>query len=310
MSIADLFSKRQRRLRGDVADVYQYDLVPDGLRVQIVHIFRDAFGDPGRHHSNANQLMKLIHDTLCREYGVFFIGRENAYERADYYNDVFQFVLREQNTERIIDAVELLARLIEKAGRTEDFQYWNGPAATPDQAIEERNSRFREHGVGFQYESGEMIRLDSQLLHSDAVRPALRFLSQTEFAGANEEYLRAHEHYRHGRNGEALNDALKAFESVMKAICDKHNWTYNKNATSKQLIATLFDRGLVPAFMQTHFASLQQGLESGVPTIRNKLGGHGQGSTPRNIPRHIVGYQMHLTASAILFLAECDDALQ
>lgn len=38
MGMFDLFSKRQKRLRGEVPDVFVYDKVPPGLRVQIVHI--------------------------------------------------------------------------------------------------------------------------------------------------------------------------------------------------------------------------------------------------------------------------------
>ena len=41
MGIFDLFSKRQKRLRGEAPDVYTYDEIPEPLRVQIVHIFRD-----------------------------------------------------------------------------------------------------------------------------------------------------------------------------------------------------------------------------------------------------------------------------
>jgi len=45
MTIFDLFSKRQKRSRGEVPDVYQYETIPTELRVQIIHIIRDAFGD-------------------------------------------------------------------------------------------------------------------------------------------------------------------------------------------------------------------------------------------------------------------------
>ncbi|PTN09871.1 hypothetical protein C8N47_103168 [Mangrovibacterium marinum] len=45
MAIIDLFSKRQKRLRGDVPDVYTYNNIPNDLRVRIVHIIRDAIGE-------------------------------------------------------------------------------------------------------------------------------------------------------------------------------------------------------------------------------------------------------------------------
>jgi hypothetical protein len=44
MTVFDLFSKRQKRSRGEVPDVYQYETIPEVLRAQIVHIIRDAFG--------------------------------------------------------------------------------------------------------------------------------------------------------------------------------------------------------------------------------------------------------------------------
>jgi hypothetical protein len=33
MSILDIFSKRQKKLRGDVPDVYTYDSIPEPLKV-------------------------------------------------------------------------------------------------------------------------------------------------------------------------------------------------------------------------------------------------------------------------------------
>jgi len=40
MAILELFSKRQKKLRGEVPDVYQYTDIPNPLRVQIIHIIR------------------------------------------------------------------------------------------------------------------------------------------------------------------------------------------------------------------------------------------------------------------------------
>jgi hypothetical protein len=60
--------------------------------------------------------------------------------------------------------------------------------------------------------------------------------------------LKAHEHYRKGRNGEAMVGALKDFESTMKAICDKNGWSYDGGATAKTLVKTVLDNGLVPKY--------------------------------------------------------------
>ena len=44
LAIFSLFSKRQKQLRGEIPDVYTYDVIPQPLRVQIVHIWFDALG--------------------------------------------------------------------------------------------------------------------------------------------------------------------------------------------------------------------------------------------------------------------------
>lgn len=173
--------------------------------------------------------------------------------------------------------------------------------------IEELNQRFKEHGVGYQFTNRQIIRIDSEFTHTEIVKPALRLLGQKQFAGAQQEFLKAHEHYRKGNAKEALNECLKAFESVMKAICDKRGWNYSKNATAKPLIQVCFDNGLIPSFWQSHYSSLRNILESSVPTGRNKLSGHGQGTTPEAVPDHLVAYMLNMTASAIVFLAEAEE---
>ena len=43
---------------------------------------------------------------------------------------------------------------------------------------------------------------------------------------------------------------------------------------------------------------------TGVPTVRNKTSGHGQGATPADVPEHLARYVLHMTASNIVFLVE------
>jgi hypothetical protein len=79
MGIFDLFSKRQKKLRGEMPDVYTYDNIPQPLRVQIVHIWQDTLGNSDQYHSqftrdNVSHAYKLIVETLCREYGIFTLN--------------------------------------------------------------------------------------------------------------------------------------------------------------------------------------------------------------------------------------------
>jgi hypothetical protein len=163
--------------------------------------------------------------------------------------------------------------------------------------------------VGFQLVGGQIFKIDGEFTHQQLTVPALKLLEQDFLKGANEEFLSAFDHYRHGRYKECLNDCLKAFESTMKAICHKRKWPYAQNDTAKILISICEKNNLFPIFMESHLAGLRTTLESGVPTARNKLGGHGQGATPITVSPEFAMYIVNLTASNIRFLASSEQAL-
>lgn len=301
LQVWDIFSKRQKRKRGEMPDVYQHTTIPKELRVQIIHIITAAFKK--LEYGIAQLVYENIHNTLCKEYGVFTLDERyrilnNRYQ--DHAQAIFDFLLQTQETEEAIDVIELSFGYIDSIVR-------RGTAAIADAAIAELNNRFREHGVGYQYESGQIIRIDSQLVHSEIVQPALSMLlSDPIYKGTNAEFLNAHEHYRKQRYKECLNDCLKAFESCLKTICDQRRWNYNKNDTANRLIAIVFDKELIPLFMKSHFKGLRSMLESGVPPVRNRLAGHGQGSQVVSVPESIAAYALHLTAANILLLARAN----
>lgn len=313
MAIINLFSKRQKASRGELPDVYIYDVFPQPLRVQIVHIWKDSLGSENDYEHSSFQVKgacKFIVETLCREYGVFsLVGRDSGYRR-NYLEEMINFILKESDTEKVMDIVELSFRLSDRMGRSFNYRYKQNASEIIDNAIAELNSRFKEHGVGYQYEQGDIIRVDSQIVHSEVVKPALRLLNESKFSGAEQEFLNAYEHYRHGKHKEALNDALKSFESTLKAICDKRGWQFNPNDTSKRLIEICYQHNLIPAFWQQQMSALRSLLEGGVPTGRNKLSGHGQGTIPTVVPEHIVAYVLHMAAASIVFLVNSERDLK
>jgi hypothetical protein len=307
MTIFDLFSKRQRQLRGEVPDVYVYDKLPQPFRVQVVHILRDMLGNVlasryGVVENGPYRSYKDLVEALRREYGLFELvsgfGRND-----DFSTELFNFFLAVGNVEQALDVIELATRYADRVTRKYEYQCDDFDRRV-DNGVAELNARFREHGIGFQYERGELIRLDSDFLHAEAVKPALTLLRMKEFAGPREEFLNAHDHYRHARYEEALTEALKSFESTMKAICDSKGWAYESKFPAKDLVNVCFKNNLIDEFWQTHISSLRGTLENGINTARNKLGAHGQGSTPREVPRELVAYVLHMTAATIVFLIE------
>lgn len=88
----------------------------------------------------------------------------------------------------------------------------------------------------------------------------------------------------------------------MKIICHEKGWGYNQNDQAKTLIKTVLDNGLVPAWAQEQLTGLRIMLESGTPTARNKMGGHGMGVNARAVPDYIAAYALGTAAANISLL--------
>lgn len=311
MGIYDTYSKRkQQRERAGQPDVYNYDDLPQPLRVQIIYIWSDAIGQHMSstqfgeewHPPVSNMLWAEIHATMCRELGELHLTAKGLRP----FEDCTYFIQQTSHVDHALDIIEISFRIIDHKVRRLDKRVREASniRQDPDDAITELNHRFREHGIGYQYVEGQIIRVDSHYVHAEVVKPAISLLKHAGFQGPSEEFLSAHKHYREGRNKEAISDALKAFESTMKAICAAMKWTVPENATAKPLIDACFANGLIPSSLTGQFSSLRATLESGLPTIRNKMGGHGQGQKPVEVPDHVAAYALHLAATNIVFLVE------
>jgi hypothetical protein len=313
--IFDLFSKRLKARSAAAQDVYRYDVIPQPLRVQIVYIWQDALGNPNK-DSDYDGIQKdayqFIVDTLCREYGVFYLGTKNERQYGSYHpiSELVNFFLSEIEFNKTIDIIELSFRVIDKMTRKYDYFKNYDYDNIVNQSIAELNNRFREHAVGYFYSDGAIIRIDSQLIHNFVVKPSLIVLHGKLYSNAEIEFLSAHTHYRDGKHREALVDCYKAFESVMKIICTKRKWPFDNNKSTNHLVDVLMKNGLIPSYWQNHFNSLRTLLETAIPTPRNKTAGHGAGAavmpTP---PAELVAYVLHMTAATILFLAETEKKL-
>lgn len=308
MAIVDLYSKRQKRLRGEVTDIFIYDDIPDKLRIQITHIIKDCIGYNNSDYQKDKplNLYQQIRDILCREYGKFELRKNTALYRYGVEEELFDFFLETENIEEVLDVIELLCMAMEKIVLPNYYEFKQdfNSKINPEQAIQDLNNRFKENGIGYSYESGQIIRIDSTYIHAEITKTALNLITHKKFIGANEEYLKAHDHYKKGHNKECLVECAKAFESTMKTICLEKGWNISPNATAKSLIQTCFDNELIPTFTQNQFTSLRSLFESGILAIRNRLGGHGQGQVPQNVDDEMTRYALNLTAANIIFLIE------
>ena len=297
MPIYETFSHRKRLAEGKTPDVFVYDELPHELRVQVVHIWREAIGPWDDNRPGWRE----IHDAIAREHGQFHLssGLTDG-ERCQRY------LLEQTSVDRVLDLIELSFLYVDAVVRKQEssFRHSRGVRSSPSDAIDELNERFRRAGVGYQYERGKIIRIDSELIHSEIVKPALGYLGEPGFEGPRDEFLKAHTHYRAGETKDAITDANNAFESTLKAVCDQRGWPYDRGAPVKVLLKIVRDNGLLPDYLDNSFDQLTAILRSGLPQVRNSEGGHGQGMTPRETPDYVAGYALHLAAANILFIVE------
>jgi len=225
--------------------------------------------------------------------GPFAIPPDENERRRD---ELFGFIATCE-IENFLDILEVFFQVGMNTVQSEHIQQ-----ETLDSTYSQINSILRFHGIGFQVESGSVIEVSNMMTHEEIVRPALHLLHDTVFSGANEEFLKALEHYRHGRFGECLNECLKSFESTMKIICKSRNWTFAENRGAKSLIETCIKKGLLHGFTEAQLTQMRVLLETGIPTTRNKLSGHGQGTEQRTVDGYYAQFGINATASAIVLL--------
>jgi hypothetical protein len=193
--------------------------------------------------------------------------------------------------------------IFEKNPNSHFSHEWN-VKESPSDALDEINYRLRQAGVGYQFEGDSLIRVDSQYVHAEVVKPALALLSGSDFTGPKEEFLAAHQHYRRGENRQAVGMAANALESTFKAIFDRKKWSYQKGARISDLVKVAKANGLWPDYLDASFDQLLATLQSGLPKIRDNDASHGQGAIPKDVPSYIAAYALHLAASKIVFVVD------
>lgn len=306
MTLPAIFSRRKRLDAQPAAEIYRYDDLPHKLRVQITHIWAEVFGNWYDFDSAGPQeVYGGLVDFLRKEKGVYRLSNGVSDDRQQ---ELISWFTGETEMDYCFDAIERSCLIMERyvAERPGLFKQ---ATAHPNHAIAEINARMLEAQVGYQYQHEQLIRVDSLFLHKETVIPVLTLLAAPEFAGANAEFLEAHKQFRQGDYELCLTECCKAFESVLKVIGAARSWLIAPTDGASKLLQAAFNSSLIPNYLQAEFTSLRAVLESGVPTVRNKSSGHGAGAAPRVIPQHLAAFQLHQTASAILFLVSAHQAV-
>lgn len=293
-----LYSKRIKDAAGN-PEVYVYDVFPQPFRNQMFYALSDVLDYCER--NGLSGAWEALHDDFAREIGVKTLGSFHYTERSN----VETYIGKCSDVE-FLDLLDFSFAMLSTIRKIR-VPY----VSDEDQqeqitgAFVEMNFRFKQHMLGYEFVKDKLVRKDNEFLHKETIKPALKLLYETGFKGAEQEFLDAFEHRRKGENKDAILDALKAFESTMKAICDGMGYAYDPaKSTAKDLIGILESNGFYPTYMNNHMTSLRTSLESGLPTLRNKNAGHGQGATVVNVSDEFTEYALNLAATNIVLLTK------
>lgn len=309
MGLANTYSRRLRASQPNGVDVYQYDEVPDKVRVQIVSIVIDLLGDYSLSRTIYGVSVELLWKDLC-----LFIAKDGGIKSLQQYSVSHQncrknlenYIEESADLYGILDFCDLLFIYTEKVRDT--FTSYHSYEKTYkkkiNQAIEELNTYFQESSFGYEYNNNQIIRIDSQHIHKEVIKPILQLLRDKGFKHVDKEYRLAHEHCRNKHIKDCIVACNRAFESMLKTICDVERWECEQGARASDLITLVRKNDLFLDGMANNFNSFVAMLKNGVLALRNDHGGHGEGNDATEQPLHMAQYMLNLTASNLLFLHE------
>lgn len=293
----ELFSRRQAREKGELSDVFVYDLMPKEFRSQFCHLIAEFREIIERSLRDLNRSYSVIADfinkPLAKMKGVLSLPRRMNESSLDVITNYIQA----SSHKECIDAVDFILHI---------FHFYSNPEFrlkdNPKDLIDEANYWMKYHSLGYEFINDELIIKTNESIHKEIVIPSFHLLNDARFLGANEEMRKAYEFRRTGDNESAIIEANKAFESAMKSICDIMQYQYDPNNAASKLLGVLKSNNYFPTYLQSHLDAVNASIESGLPVVRNKTAGHGQGAQPRSVPNEYVDYALHILSTNLVFL--------
>ena len=308
------FRKREKAVAHEGA--LQTD-IPHKLRVQCLSIIEDF---------NEVRLLQpdiFVHDDFNHWGPVVGARHSHKFYVADLYEHIRNYLRDEHGDESLMSKNSDFAAFFKTTENTlaflmlqEAFRYLNNVADRHsasefaikfEEAVSKLNLRFRQRRVGYRYESGQLIRITSEFIHTEIEKPVFAELaSDPMYAGSLDEFRKAYRDYQNSNWTGCIVNCCNAFESCLKAICKKKGWKVSGKRTASNLLRTVADKGLLP------LDSLKGPLNSGTPALRTETGGaaHGSGTTPVKVPAYVAEFALHRAATDILLLIRAEKEMK
>lgn len=166
------------------------------------------------------------------------------------------------------------------------------------------NTVLQKNDIPFLLCDGRMIKIDAQQFELDLKAKALAVLhdlkdNDPKFQSAYDELMKACEFLEKGNHAEAIANAEKSYESVLKVICGVQKG--NADKLTKEY--TDRKRCHLPATMNND--GFREKVMMALPFIRNNSSSdHGAGETPAIIRRPLAQLAINLSAAMNTYLIE------
>lgn len=292
-----LFSERRREVEGkEDMDYYVFDEVPVEARNKFCYVIQDTLAVFARRDGwdqtgwDLCETHDLVQGVILRKYGFDELPGDNLFG-----------YIQQCPVDQLLDFLELFLVVV-----LDSMDDCDESAAVVD-AQDRINDIFKEHKLGYEMVNCQVIRVDSLYLHREVVKEAITLLHAEGFDGPLGEFQKAIELYDKGDRffAEAITNANKAFESTMKAICEKHGIPYDPDRdAAKVLISRMYEHDFLMPYLQQFSDHFRLMMESGLPTVRSREGAHGAGLDPKQVGRSITRFALHLAGTFIVFLIQ------
>ena len=305
-SIFDVFSRRES------SDDHPPDDMSERLRTRILMLYRDLISGQGSWSSTKSRhdrhdFWGQIHNKLQHLYGQPWLtnqSRPNPIEDTEAFlmtcsvSEFFDFIelsFKLDVSSRVFERVNDVVEAINVIFQIESAPYRLTEAVKTHEAV--------EGGRGYWIRTvsyPRVIRFEDEVVHAEAVTPALSVLNAPHFSAANAEFRDAMEEYRKQSYGDCLTKCGSAFESTLKVLCERNDLTFERHDTAGKLLPVVIENSTLESFFEQPLML--------VATIRNRLSSsHGGGSQVRAPSRQIARYTLTSTAAAIVLLVETAD---
>ena len=295
-----LFSERYGELFQDEPNWFGGDddsSVPYSAKVLIARVMED-FREP-------ISFQPSRYDSCSVNTDVLFLAIEELNEHVDYRVvdlDMMRLgsgldevhVLANVYTPHLFDLIELQYEEL-----SDDAE--NGKDGFRD----EINKVFREHGIPWLLVDGRLVKIDPKQFEQDLKLKALNRMEALKdanplYQGAYDELRKAIDFLGRGDYAEAVINAEKSYESVLKVILGSESETVAANGLTKRLL----EAGKLPLPEGLKPEAFQSSVLMSLPVIRNKAAAHGSGATGREVSAPMANLAVNLACALDTYLIQ------